>query len=165
MYKPPALILHAKSNLQKRGPEPPEPNGGKNVPGHDGPVDVNEVQKERSIAILHFFALQAKLPLLATSSMTSLSFLVALFALLSTVSAVDTRVRSLVDATASSSGVPVAAVAGVAAAAAVAVVLLVTMKVRSDRRPAELHEIVISPSQPAAQPLSTKKQFVYTAHI
>ncbi|KAL4094935.1 hypothetical protein PRIC1_010586 [Phytophthora ramorum] len=97
--------------------------------------------------------------------MTSLSFLVALFALLSTVSAVDTRVRSLVDATASSSGVPVAAVAGVAAAAAVAVVLLVTMKVRSDRRPAELHEIVISPSQPAAQPLSTKKQFVYTAHI
>lgn len=95
-----------------------------------------------------------------------IAFLVAVMVLLSTVSAID--VRNLADSpSAANGGIPIAAVAGVAAAAAVAVVILVVIKLRSSGRPKnlELHEVVISPSQPAAQPLSTKKQFVYTAHI
>ncbi|KAG6583205.1 uncharacterized protein IUM83_06083 [Phytophthora cinnamomi] len=80
------------------------------------------------------------------------------------------QARNLADAGNSVASIPLGAVVGIAAAAAVAVVLLVVIKVRgsgSDRRPKslELHEVVISPSQPAAQPLSTTKQFVYTAHI
>ncbi|KAG7382437.1 hypothetical protein PHYPSEUDO_004868 [Phytophthora pseudosyringae] len=103
------------------------------------------------------------------ASKLSLSFFIAVAALLSTVFAADAR--HLTDSpSAATAGVPIAAVAGVAAAAAVAVVILVAIKVRSSggsRRPKdlELHEVVISPSQPTAQPLSTTKQFVYTAHI
>ncbi|KAF1788096.1 hypothetical protein JG688_00009642 [Phytophthora aleatoria] len=99
----------------------------------------------------------------------SLSFCIIVVALLSTVCAADTR--HLTDSPSTTNGgIPVAPVVGVAAAAAVAVVILVTIKVRSSsggRRPKdlELHEVVISPSQPAAQAMSTKKQFVYTAQI
>ncbi|KAL3656447.1 hypothetical protein V7S43_018672 [Phytophthora oleae] len=132
---------------------------------------------EIGFVILHFFRFgrhQTFSAAFSTSSSMlhspklSLSFCFAVMVLLSTASALD--VRHLTDATSAAHGVPIAAVAGVAAAAAVAVVVLVVIKLRrSDvgRRPkdVELHEVVISPSQPAAQPLSTKKQFVYTAHI
>ncbi|POM65078.1 Hypothetical protein PHPALM_19278 [Phytophthora palmivora] len=99
----------------------------------------------------------------------SLAFLFAVVVLLSTVSAFD--LRQLTDApTTSNGGIPIAAIGGIAAAAAVTVIVLIVIKVRGSgniRRPKdlELHEVVISPSQPAVQPLSTKKQFVYTAHI
>ncbi|KAF1782811.1 hypothetical protein GQ600_17559 [Phytophthora cactorum] len=84
----------------------------------------------------------------------SLSFYIIVVALLSTVCAADTR--HLTDSPSTTNGgIPVAPVVGVAAAAAVAVVIL----------DLELHEVVISPSQPAAQAMSTKKQFVYTAQI
>ncbi|KAE8987069.1 hypothetical protein PR001_g22428 [Phytophthora rubi] len=143
-----------------------------------GLVDVNaaaEVPALRmAFVILHFFALQDK-PRRATSSMSTLKFSLAVFCLafamlLSLVTAEAEQVRNLSDAGSSIASVPLAAVVGIAAAAAVAVVLLVVVKVRSSggsRRPKglELHEVVISPSQPAAQPLSTTKQFVYTAHI
>ncbi|RLN89139.1 hypothetical protein BBJ28_00012045 [Nothophytophthora sp. Chile5] len=58
-----------------------------------------------------------------------------------------------------------------AAAAAIAVVILMTRskgKAPQTRKTAgaELQEVVISPSQPATNtPMSTKKLFVYTAHI
>ncbi|KAF1782808.1 hypothetical protein GQ600_24532 [Phytophthora cactorum] len=87
--------------------------------------------------------------------------LIIVVALLSTVCAADTR--HLTDSPSTTNGgIPVAPVVGVAAAAAVAVVILVTIKEAKDL---ELHEVVISPSQPAAQAMSTKKQFVYTAQI
>ncbi|ETI33344.1 hypothetical protein F441_19819 [Phytophthora nicotianae CJ01A1] len=103
-----------------------------------------------------------------SSPTLSLVCCIVVAALLSTVCAADTR--HLTDAPSSTNGgIPVAPVVGVAAAAAVAVVILVAIKVRSSsgRRPKdpELHEVVISPSRPAGQPMSTKKQFVYTAHI
>ncbi|KAG1695105.1 hypothetical protein DVH05_020747 [Phytophthora capsici] len=129
---------------------------------------------EFGFVILLFFRFGRRQTFFSTSSNMlyspkfSLSFCLAVMMLLSTVSALD--VRLLTDSNAAVHGVPVAAVAGVAAAAAVAIVVLVAIKVRrSDigRRPkdVQLHEVVISPSQPAAQPMSTKKQFVYTAHI
>ena len=95
----------------------------------------------------------------------SIAFLVAVMVLLSTVTAID--IRNLDSPSVASKGLPIAAVVGIAAAVAVTVMLLVVIKVQSSGRPKdlELHEVVISPNQPAEHPLSTKKQFVYTAHI
>ncbi|KAF4127580.1 hypothetical protein GN958_ATG23209 [Phytophthora infestans] len=96
----------------------------------------------------------------------SLSFCIVFLTLFSAVCAAGTR--DLTDSLSTSDDGISAPVVAVAAAAAVAVVILVTFKVRgSSRRPTdhELHEVVISPSQPTGQPMSTKKQFVYTAHI
>jgi hypothetical protein len=137
---------------------------------------VNGPARPWGFTILHFFALEDK-PASCNPSMFShsLSLSLALCAavLSSVVDARSLGGRKLEDSPAGlTSGIPVAAVVGIAAAAAAAVAVLVVMKVRGagtggDRRPKdlELHEVVISPSQPAAQPLSTSKQFVYTAHI
>ncbi|CAI5743570.1 unnamed protein product [Peronospora destructor] len=95
-----------------------------------------------------------------------IAFLIALIALLSIVTAID--VRNLSDSPSVAIGrLPIAAVVGIAAAAAVAVMVSVAIKVRNVIRlkDLELHEVVISPNQPAEQPLSVTKQFVYTAHI
>ena len=101
-------------------------------------------------------------------SKRSIAFVVAVMVLLSIVTAFDGR--NLSDSpSVAKKRLSIAAVVGLAAAAAVvvAVVVVAAIKVRSvvRQKNLELHEVVVSPNQPAEQPLSVTKEFVYTAHI
>ncbi|KAG7397656.1 hypothetical protein PHYBOEH_000415 [Phytophthora boehmeriae] len=104
---------------------------------------------------------------------TKVSVICSVIATLLPTTAASNTIRNLEDESdsATAGGISTVSIACVAAAAAVVIALLVVVKVRATgnvnaRKEVEMHEVVISPSQPIGlQPMSTKKQFVYTAHI